>query len=247
VLRDRSWTGLRRELAGFSAVATGVTESESSTRPGAVTLLGMSTDFLASVALGALGLYGLVALAGRSLLQWRRTGSTGWRGVHGRPGSAAWWAGVMLALAMLGLVLAPAVAIVVPASTVGPLRPTLGAALFVMGFAVTVIAQLAMGDAWRIGVQAGERTELRTNGPFAWSRNPIFTGMLLTGLSVVAWVPLAAPAWFLLWVGLELQVRAVEEPHLLRIHGASYQAYAARTGRFWPGLGRGTESLRKAA
>jgi protein-S-isoprenylcysteine O-methyltransferase Ste14 len=201
----------------------------------------MTTDFLASVALGALGLYGLVAIAGRSLLQWRRTGSTGWRGVHGRPGSAAWWAGVMMALALVGLVLAPVVAIVSqpsPVGSVGLVRIVLGAASFVAGFVLTVSAQLAMGDAWRIGVQEGERTELATRGPFAWCRNPIFTGMLLAGLGMVAFVPLAAPAWLALWAGLELQVRVVEEPHLLRIHGASYQAYAARTGRFWPGLGR---------
>jgi protein-S-isoprenylcysteine O-methyltransferase Ste14 len=211
-----------------------------------VTLLGMSTDLLASVALGALGLYGLVAIVGRSLLQWRRTGSTGWRGVHGRPGSAAWWAGVMMALAVLGLVCAPVAAIVLPAGTVGPLRVTLGAALFLSGFALTVIAQLAMGDAWRIGVQEDERTELRTHGPFAWCRNPIFTGMLLAGLGMAAWVPLAAPAWLALRIGLELQVRVVEEPHLMRIHGARYEAYAARTGRFWPGLGRGLGGGRMA-
>ena len=199
----------------------------------------MSTDLLASVALGALGLYGLVALVGRSLLQWRRTGSTGWRGVHGRPGSAAWWAGVLLALAVLGLVLAPVAAMRLPATAVAPLRVTLGAGAFLAGFTLTVIAQLAMGDAWRIGVQDGERTELRTHGPFAWCRNPIFTGMLLAGLGVAIWLPLAAPAWLALGAGLELQVRVVEEPHLLRIHGARYQAYADRTGRFWPGLGRG--------
>lgn len=203
----------------------------------------MSTDLLASVALGALGLYGLVAIAGRSLLQWRRTGSTGWRGVHGRPGSAAWWAGVMMALAVVGLVLTPVIARLLPPSPVAAWRIGVGAACFVAGFAITVLAQLAMGDAWRIGVQEGERTELRTVGPFAWCRNPIFTGMLLAGLGMVAWVPLGAPAWLALWAGLELQVRVVEEPHLMRIHGAGYQAYAARTGRFWPGLGRGVAGL----
>lgn len=204
----------------------------------------MSTDLLASVALGALGLYGLVTIVGRSLLQWRRTGSTGWRGVHGRPGSAAWWAGVMMALAVLGLVLAPVVGLLGPASAAASWRVGAGAVLLAAGFGLTVIAQLAMGDAWRIGVQEGERTELRTHGPFAWCRNPIFTGMLLTALGLVAWVPLAAPAWLALWAGLELQVRVVEEPHLLRIHGARYEAYAARTGRFWPGLGRGVAGAR---
>src|SRR5690606_14716981 len=123
--------------------------------------------------------------------------------------------------------------------TVGPLRVGLGAVLFGLGFVVTVLAQLHMGDAWRIGVQDGGRTELRTTGSFAWCRNPIFTGMLLAALGMVAWIPLAAPAWLALWLGLELQVRVVEEPHLSRIHGARYQAYAARTGRFLPGVGRG--------
>ena len=39
-------------------------------------------------------------------------------------------------------------------------------------------------------------------------------------------------------LGLELQVRAVEEPYLLRTHGDAYRAYAARVGRFLPGVGR---------
>ncbi len=37
---------------------------------------------------------------------------------------------------------------------------------------------------------------------------------------------------------LELQVRAVEEPHLQAEHGERYRAYAARAGRFVPGVGR---------
>ena len=41
-----------------------------------------------------------------------------------------------------------------------------------------------------------------------------------------------------LLAALELQVRRVEEPYLLRTHGARYRRYAARTGRFLPGIGR---------
>jgi protein-S-isoprenylcysteine O-methyltransferase Ste14 len=39
-------------------------------------------------------------------------------------------------------------------------------------------------------------------------------------------------------LALELQVRAVEEPYLIRSHGDAYRAYAARVGRFLPGIGR---------
>ncbi|HLS74191.1 MAG TPA: hypothetical protein VK046_10500 [Actinomycetaceae bacterium] len=37
---------------------------------------------------------------------------------------------------------------------------------------------------------------------------------------------------------MEIQVRLVEEPYLLRTHGPAYARYTARVGRFLPGLGR---------
>jgi protein-S-isoprenylcysteine O-methyltransferase Ste14 len=39
-------------------------------------------------------------------------------------------------------------------------------------------------------------------------------------------------------IGLQLQVRRIEEPYLLRVHGEDYRAYAAQAGRFLPGIGR---------
>ena len=39
-------------------------------------------------------------------------------------------------------------------------------------------------------------------------------------------------------VAHQIQVRLVEEPYLLATHGEAYRAYAARTGRFVPFLGR---------
>ena len=41
-----------------------------------------------------------------------------------------------------------------------------------------------------------------------------------------------------LWLGLEIQTRMVEEPYLLKVHGSAYAEYAARVGRFVPGVGR---------
>ena len=46
----------------------------------------------------------------------------------------------------------------------------------------------------------------------------------------------------LLLVGIELQVRRIEEPYLARVHGTAYADYAARTGRFLPRLGRLTRT-----
>jgi protein-S-isoprenylcysteine O-methyltransferase Ste14 len=97
-----------------------------------------------------------------------------------------------------------------------------------------------MGDSWRVGVDERERTALVASGPFRLVRNPIYTSMLLGMGGVALLTPnlVAALAVTTLVVALELQVRRVEEPHLLRVHAAAYRAYAARTGRFLPGIGR---------
>jgi protein-S-isoprenylcysteine O-methyltransferase Ste14 len=53
---------------------------------------------------------------------------------------------------------------------------------------------------------------------------------------LLQWIPLAA--LLLAVVAIEMQVRVVEEPYLRRTHGDAYTAYAARGGRFLPGIGR---------
>ena len=71
-------------------------------------------------------------------------------------------------------------------------------------------------------------------------RNPIFSGAALTATGLALVVPnVLSLAMLVLFVaGLEIQVRLVEEPYLLRVHGDAYRRYAARTGRFLPGVGR---------
>jgi protein-S-isoprenylcysteine O-methyltransferase Ste14 len=114
----------------------------------------------------------------------------------------------------------------------------IGTAIVVIALALVGWAQRAMGDSWRMGVDPDERTELVTGGPFARVRNPIFTGMVgcLLGLAIVSWSWLALLGAVVLVAGVELQVRAVEEPYLRATHGRGYEAYLGRTGRFVPRL-----------
>lgn len=120
----------------------------------------------------------------------------------------------------------------------------IGASIAICAIVVIVVAQFTMGRSWRIGVDPAERTELITTGIFAFVRNPIFTGMIAFWIGVALVMPsvltLAAPV--IAWVAVELQVRGVEEPYLLRVHGAAYRAYAARTGRLIPGVGKLTSN-----
>ena len=115
-----------------------------------------------------------------------------------------------------------------------------GFALCGIGIAGTFAAQMAMGASWRIGVDPAERTELVTGGVFALCRNPIYTFMITAWIGFALLVPtwLMAVAGVLLLVGIEIQVRLVEERHLLATQGEAYRAYARRAGRFLPGLGR---------
>ena len=103
-----------------------------------------------------------------------------------------------------------------------------------------VAAQLAMGDSWRIGVDPDERTELVTGGPFASVRNPIFSAMSGDCRRHAARAQRAHRRRLCCaLVGLELQVRLVEEPYLAYAPTATATpGTLARAGRFLPGLGR---------
>jgi protein-S-isoprenylcysteine O-methyltransferase Ste14 len=198
------------------------------------------------MAAAALVLYGLsliLTFGVRIAVQLRRTGSTGLHGLPPDAGPLEWVAGGMFIAGLLMGGMPPILAllgILEPISTLdAPVVNAIGTVLAIAGICATFAAQLAMGDSWRIGVDPEERTELVTGGPFGLVRNPIYSAMLPTVLGLVLMVPsvLALAAFVSLFAGLELQVRSVEEPYLLQVHGDAYARYAARVGRFAPGLG----------
>ncbi|WP_406498565.1 isoprenylcysteine carboxylmethyltransferase family protein [Streptomyces sp. NBC_01604] len=201
----------------------------------------------------ALALYGfwlLSAFGVRTLIQRRRTGDSGFRGLSGTPGSAPWWAGVLFVAALLGAAAAPAATLAglpVFIDDAWAVRG-IGVAITALGIVGTLGAQRAMGESWRVGVDAAERTALVRSGPFAYVRNPIFTTIGVTGTGLSLMVPniLALASLAALIIAVELQVRVVEEPYLKAAHGPAYLDYAASAGRFIPGVGRERSSRRDA-
>ena len=136
------------------------------------------------MAVAALVIYGIsltLTFGVRIAVQWRRTGSAG---VHGLPAGASGierLAGALFVLAVATGAVAPTLTLLgvlepIPAldSTAGHV---IGVALALAGLVLTFAAQLAMGDAWRIGVDPQERTELVTGGPFGLVRNPIYSAI----------------------------------------------------------------------
>ncbi len=198
---------------------------------------------MAELALALYAVYGFTAFGVRSFVQWRRTGSTGFKGIGGRPGSIEWAAGAGFALAIATGVAAPVLALGGAVAPIGWLDGAFGhaagVALAAAGIGLTLLAQMAMGDSWRIGVDHSERTALVVHGPFGLVRNPIFSAMIPTALGLALMVPsvVALAGVIALIAALELQVRAVEEPYLQRVHGDDYATYSRSTGRFFPAMG----------
>jgi protein-S-isoprenylcysteine O-methyltransferase Ste14 len=193
------------------------------------------------LALALLLTYGALAFGLRILIQLLRTGSTGVHAPSREAGPTELAGGALL---VTGIGLSAVGSRVDPAGgleeLVGARGHAAGVVLAVTGILVTFGSQLAMGSAWRIGVDRGERTPLVTGGPFTLVRNPIYAGMIPFFMGIALLVPnaLTVAGALVVLTALEVQTRLVEEPHLLRTHGEAYQDYAAGVGRFVPGVGR---------
>lgn len=112
-----------------------------------------------------------------------------------------------------------------------------GAAIAAAGVIVFAASVLTMGDSWRAGVSAAEKTELVTTGIYSVSRNPAFLGfdLVYAGMLMMffSWPLLAISA--LGAVMFHLQIVNVEEDFLLNTFGGEYLNYRRRVNRY---LGR---------
>ena len=81
------------------------------------------------------------------------------------------------------------------------------------------------------------RRKMLDTGPYRFVRHPRYAGLIICGIafalamaSVIAWV--LALGW--IWVNVK-RVH-LEDGHLRKLFGPEYEAYAARTARFFPGI-----------
>jgi protein-S-isoprenylcysteine O-methyltransferase Ste14 len=199
---------------------------------------------VAQLAIWLLIAFGVLTFGVRVAIQLRRTGKTGLIGVREGAGAADWASGILF---VAGIAIGAASPILVLGDHLEPIDAldidalhAIGIVLAAAGGLAVFGAQLGMGESWRIGVSDEERTDLITGGWFSLVRNPIYTSMIVGWLGFALIVPtwLGFAAVPVTALALELQVRAVEEPYLLRTHGDAYRAYASRVGRFVPGIGR---------
>jgi protein-S-isoprenylcysteine O-methyltransferase Ste14 len=198
---------------------------------------------MATLAACMLAGFVVLTLFVRVAIQLRRTGKTGLIGLRRNAGLLDVLSGILfiggmaMGVVSLQLVLQDSLE-PIDALDTGALH-VLGIAMAAVGGTAVFLAQLGMGASWRIGVSDEERTALVTTGWFSIVRNPIYSAMIVgwTGFALLVPTWLAFAAVVVIAGGLELQVRAVEEPYLVRTHGNAYGDYASRVGRFVPGVG----------
>jgi protein-S-isoprenylcysteine O-methyltransferase Ste14 len=199
---------------------------------------------VAQLAIWMLIAFGVLTFCVRVVIQLRRTGSTGLIGLRRDAGVADWLSGILF---VGGMAIGVASPILVLQDHLDPIDAldvdvlhVIGIALAASGGVAVFAAQLGMGASWRIGVRDEEKTDLVTRGWFAVCRNPIYTSMIVGWLGLALVVPtwLGFTAAAVISLGLEIQVRFVEEPYLVRTHGDDYRDYASQVGRFLPGVGR---------
>jgi putative Ca2+/H+ antiporter (TMEM165/GDT1 family)/protein-S-isoprenylcysteine O-methyltransferase Ste14 len=146
-------------------------------------------------------------------------------------GAAGWWArGIYAVATVLGL----AAPLLVGADVIDPIAlfddpgiAVIGAGLSLLGVTLLLAAQA------QVAARGGA---LVTAGLHKRVRHPGLTGTVLAMAGTLVMVPtvLGVLAAVLLVVAVQVQVRAVREPMLARLHGETYTDYAARTGRFLP-------------
>jgi protein-S-isoprenylcysteine O-methyltransferase Ste14 len=128
-----------------------------------------------------------------------------------------------------------------------PAGLALGLGLVVLGYAGTLWAYAAMGNSWRMGVNANEKTALVSRGPFRWVRHPIYLLqiLMLAGATLLLPTPVSFAALATHYVCVRLKARD-EEKFLTRVHGAAYREYMFRTGGLCPRLFRSSAAATAA-
>jgi protein-S-isoprenylcysteine O-methyltransferase Ste14 len=199
---------------------------------------------MAKLAAVMLVVFVVLTLFVRVAIQLRRTGGTGLIGLRKGAGPLDWLSGLLF---VGGMGLATYSIQLVLQDDLDPIDVLDAGGLHVVGIVLAslgglavFLAQLGMGANWRIGVSDDQGTDLVIGGWFSICRNPIYSAMIVgwTGFALMVPTGLAFAAVVAIALGLELQVRFVEEPYLRRTHGDEYGRYASRVGRFVPGIGR---------
>ena len=118
-----------------------------------------------------------------------------------------------------------------------PAGLVIGLLLLLAGYGGTLWCYVAMGNAWRIGINRKEKNELVTEGPYKTIRHPIYLFQIVMLAGVAFLLPTLLSISILLIHLVCVLIKASDEENYLRtVHGQLYVDYLSRTGRLLPRL-----------
>ncbi len=110
--------------------------------------------------------------------------------------------------------------------------------LFGVSIVLIWIVSAQLKNSWRVGIAKNQRTELISEGIYAYIRNPyflsyyiMFFGLLLIRPSIIQF------ALLIVTVAIFHRMVLKEEIHLMSMHGEEYRTYKNKTGRYIPRIG----------
>jgi protein-S-isoprenylcysteine O-methyltransferase Ste14 len=152
-----------------------------------------------------------------------------------------WFAVILVWVGQPGLI-GSDLARAVPNVFAGLLHPAglvLGLVLVALGYACTLWCYAAMGDTWRIGINAKEKTTLVNSGPYRLVRHPIYLFQIVMLAGAALLLPTPASFGILVFHYVCVLIKAAdEEKYLTTVHGDAYRDYLGRTGGLFPRLTR---------
>jgi protein-S-isoprenylcysteine O-methyltransferase Ste14 len=113
----------------------------------------------------------------------------------------------------------------------------LGLAILLAATALTIWARVALGTMWSVAPTVKEDHKLRTSGPYAITRHPIYTGLLgmMLGSLLLAGGGRWVASFVVYLVALEFKIR-IEERLMLAEFPHDYPRYRQHVPRLVPGL-----------
>ena len=114
----------------------------------------------------------------------------------------------------------------------------LGLAVLIASTAFALWARFSLGTSWSVAPEVGGDRRLRTQGPYAVTRHPIYTGLLgmILGTALLAGLGQAILAVVAGLIVFLVKIHA-EERLLLANFPDEYPAYRQRVPQLVPGLG----------
>ncbi|MEY4477100.1 MAG: hypothetical protein RJA31_604 [Actinomycetota bacterium] len=144
---------------------------------------------------------------------------------------------VAVQFALLGVI------VVAPAGDLpwrgNPWTEFVGQLLFLAGLGLVVWSGVALGRSLTAHPEPTAKSELRTTGPYAFARHPIYSGLI----SLAVGAAFAGASWLHVTAAVALVVTLTaksrfEESLLVARYGDDYVSYARTVGRFVPWFDR---------